>query len=136
MKYQTQIGKVLRLLLQRVVKMKILMETTVPRNIVDEYVKTAKYLSGCAAALGECIETLGLDPVRAKELADKVDEFEEKVDDEYVSIKVMLVKSFETVDAATVLELGDLINHMEHVADRCTDTAEYIRILATGETPV
>ncbi|MCJ7632693.1 DUF47 family protein [Candidatus Bathyarchaeota archaeon] len=113
---------------------KVLMETTVPREILDEYVKTAQYLSACALALGDCIEMLGLNPAMVRELAEKVDAFEEKVDEEDMRIKLLLIQHSSTVDAATLLELGDLLNHMEHAADRCSDTAEYIRILAAEET--
>ena len=112
----------------------ILMETTVPRDILNECVKIAKNLSACSKALGDCIEMLGLNPAMAIELVDKVDAFEEKVDDGYVSIKVLLLQHPSTIGAATLLELWDLIDHMEHVADKCADTAEYIRVLAEGET--
>ncbi|MCJ7631693.1 DUF47 family protein [Candidatus Bathyarchaeota archaeon] len=114
---------------------KTLMLTTIPKSILDEYINIAKYLSAGALALGECSEMLGVDPAMAKVTSEKVDHLEEKVDDAYISIKVLLIKHSTMMDAATLLELRDLLNNMEYVADKCADTAEYIRVLATEEIP-
>ena len=114
----------------------VLTETTVPKEILDEFVRIAKDLTECAGALGECIEMLGVDPLRARELAKKVDDFEGKVDDGYVRVKSLLIKYSKDVDVATLIELRDLLYYMEHTADDCADTADYIRVLAAGEIAV
>lgn len=113
---------------------KILIEIPLPRTLLEEYVTISKELSAGAKMLGDCIEMLGLDPPRAMELVNKVDEHEEKVDEGYIRIKILFFKYSSKIDAATLLELRDLIDHIEHAADRVADTAEYIRVLAAGET--
>jgi len=111
----------------------ILMKAMVPKEILGEYLKVARNLTGCATALGKCIEMLGVDPYNAIEYAQKVDAFEEKVDEGYVEMKTLFMTYYNTVDAAAVMELMDLIKYMERTADVCADTAESIRILATGD---
>ncbi len=112
---------------------RILLETTVSKDLLDKFIGMARYLSACTTTLGECIELLGFDPAMAREYASKVDELEEQVDAEYLNAKMLLLKCSEETDAAALLELRDLMNHMEYVADTCADTAESIRVLATEE---
>ena len=109
---------------------KVLTNATVPRNLLEELVKMGQYLSGCAATLGECIHLLEFDPAMARKLAENIDAFEEKVDDEYVEVKTLFTQHSETVNAAVLLELRDLANHLESAADMCTDAAESIQIIA------
>lgn len=113
---------------------KVLMDTTVPKEILDEYVSMARNLTECACALGECIEMLGIDPFKTKELAHQVDVIEDKVDDSYIRMKSLFIKYSKDLDAATLMELRDLLDHMETTADMCADTADHIRTLAAGET--
>ena len=69
-------------------------------------------------------------------LAKQVDKIEGKVDQKYVESKALLLKVCKKTDAATVLLLKDLIEEMEHVADSCDDTADYVRILTVSrESP-
>ncbi|MEJ2242663.1 MAG: hypothetical protein P8Y18_11070 [Candidatus Bathyarchaeota archaeon] len=50
--------------------------------------------------------------------------------------KAMLLEYSKETDAATILLLKDLIEEMEHVADACDDTADYVRILTVSrESP-
>jgi uncharacterized protein Yka (UPF0111/DUF47 family) len=44
----------------------------------------------------------------------------------------LLLKYSKETDAATILLLKDLIEEMEHVADSCDDTADYVRILTVS----
>jgi uncharacterized protein Yka (UPF0111/DUF47 family) len=44
----------------------------------------------------------------------------------------LLLKYSNEIDAATILLLKDLIEEMEHVADACDDTADYVRILTVS----
>jgi len=46
--------------------------------------------------------------------------------------KALLLKHSKKMDAATLLVLKDLIEEMEHVADSCDDTADYVRILTVA----
>ncbi len=107
---------------------RVLMETTVPREILNEYLRLAKSLKGCAVALGECIEMLGVDSRKATEAVQRVEAFEEEADEQYVAVRTMLIRS--ELDAAVISELMDLLDHIERAADTCTDTAESMRTLA------
>lgn len=112
----------------------VLMASKVPQEVLDEYVGVAMNLKECATALGECIGMLGADPLKTRELAEKVDLFEGKVDEGYVKVKSLLIKYSKDIDVAVLIELRDLLDHMEDSADLCADTADYIRVLAAGET--
>jgi len=47
-----------------------------------------------------------------------------------------MLKHSNKMDAATIMLIKDLIEEMEHVADSCDDTADYVRILTVArETP-
>ena len=110
----------------------VLLEAEVPKEMWEQFARTAKDLVECAKTLRKAIESLGTDPERAKELAREVDKIEGRVDKKYVQSKAMLLKIAKKADAATILLLKDLIEEMEHVADACDDTADYVRILTVA----
>jgi predicted phosphate transport protein (TIGR00153 family) len=110
----------------------VLLEAEVPKEMWEQFAKTAKDLVVCAKTLRKAIENLGANPDKAMELAKEVDKIEGQVDKKYVKSKALLLKSCKETDAATVLLLKDLIEEMEHVADACDDTADYVRILTVA----
>ena len=110
----------------------LLVEVEVPKEMWDQFGKTAKNLVECATTLRESIEQLGANPKKAMELAKQIDEIEGEVDEKYLESKTMLLKHSKEIDAATILILKDLIEEMEHVADSCDDTADYVRILTVS----
>lgn len=81
--------------------------------------------------LRKAIEALGANPSEAKRLAVTIDKIEGEIDEKYQDIKELLLRHSEEMSAATILFLRDLAEEMEHVADSCDDTADYVRILAT-----
>ena len=107
----------------------VLLEAKVPKEMWEQFARTAKDLVVCAKTLRKAIENLGTNPDKARELAKEVDTIEGRVDAKYVQSKALLLKSCKETDAATVLLLKDLIEEMEHVADACDDTADYVRVL-------
>ena len=114
----------------------VLLDAEVPKEMWEHFAKTAKDLVECAKTLRKAIENLGTNPAKAMELAKQVDKIEGQVDEKYVQSKKLLLKLCKESDAATVLLLKDLIEEMEHVADACDDTADYVRILTVArETP-
>ena len=114
----------------------LLLEAEVPKEMWKQFAKTAKDLVECATTLRKAIENLGTDPVKAMELAKQIDVIEGKVDEKYLTSKAMLLQYSKETDAATILLLKDLIEEMEHVADACDDTADYVRILTVSrESP-
>jgi len=114
----------------------LLLEAYVPKEMWEEFVQTAKYLVECATTLRKAIENLGTNPEKAMELAKQIDAIEGKVDEKYLTSKAMLLQYSKETDAATIMLLKDLIEEMEHVADACDDTADYVRILTVSrESP-
>jgi predicted phosphate transport protein (TIGR00153 family) len=109
----------------------VLLETNVPNEIWKMNVNVAEALVESATTLSSSIENLGTDPVRAKEIAKKVDEIEGQIDEDYLETKKLFIKYAHQVDAGTLLILNNLIEFMEQAADMCADTADYIVVLAT-----
>jgi len=112
---------------------KILLGTNVPKEIWNANVKIAEALARESDLLGSTLEMLGIAPDQAKDLAKKVDEQENIVDGEYLRTKLLLCKYSKELDFAVMLVLKDLLESMEQIADTCSDTADYIRILAVGK---
>ena len=110
----------------------LLLDAKVPKEMWKQFVETAKDLVVCATTLRKAIEQLGINPEKAMKLAKQIDEIEGKVDEKYLISKAMLLKYSKETDAATILLLKDLIEEMEHVADACDDTADYVRILTVA----
>lgn len=114
----------------------LLLEAYVPKEMWKQFVKTAKDLVECATTLRKAIENLGTNPEKAMDLAKQIDVIEGKVDEKYLTSKAMLLEYSKETDAATIMLLKDLIEEMEHVADACDDTADYVRILTVSrESP-
>jgi len=114
----------------------LLLEAKVVKELWKQFAETAKDLVACATTLRNAIEKLGTDPSRAMELAKQIDEIENRVDEKYLKAKASLLKYSNKMDAATILLLKDLIEEMEHVADACDDTADYVRILTVAREAI
>ncbi len=110
----------------------VLTEAEVPQEIWNTYVEMARDLVDCAAALRSSLEKLGAEPMEARELSQKVDQIEGKVDEKYLKTKALLLKHGRSVDPAALIILKDLLESMEHTADSCDDTADYIRALTVA----
>ena len=110
----------------------LLLEAEVPKEMWKQFAKTAKDLVDGATTLRKAIENLGTNPAKAMELAKQIDKIEQRVDKKYLKSKALLLKYSKETDAATILLLKDLIEEMEHVADACDDTADYVRILTVS----
>jgi len=107
----------------------LLLEAKVVKELWKQFAETAKDLVACATTLRDAIEKLGSDPPKAMGLAKQIDAIEGRVDEKYLKSKALLLLHSNEMDAATILLLKDLIEEMEHVADACDDTADYVRIL-------
>lgn len=110
----------------------LLLEAEVPKEMWKQFAKTAKDLVDCATTLRKAIENLGTNPAKAMELAKQIDKIEQQVDEKYLKSKALLLKYSKETDVVTILLLKDLIEEMEHVADACDDTADYVRILTVS----
>ena len=109
---------------------RILMETGIPKEILDAFVRMGRALVECAAAMHEAIEALGIDPSRVKELTERVESIEGRIDDEYLKTKSLFVKYGERMNPAVLMILRDFVEFTERAADVCADTADHLRILA------
>lgn len=114
----------------------LLLDAKVEGEMWEQFAETAKDLVYCATTLREAIEKLGTNPAEAMELARKIDNIEGKVDEKYLKSKELLLERSDNMNAATVLLVKDLIEEMEHVADSCDDTADYVRILTVARETV
>ncbi|PVX24422.1 MAG: hypothetical protein CW716_10120 [Candidatus Bathyarchaeum sp.] len=110
----------------------LLLDAEVPEAMWKQFGETAQDLVVCATTLRKSIEQLAVDPDKAMELAKQIDVLEGKVDEKYLTSKAMLLEYSKETDAATIMILKDLIEEMEHVADACDDTADYVRILTVS----
>jgi predicted phosphate transport protein (TIGR00153 family) len=108
----------------------LLLETNIPKSFWDPLVDVATKLVEITRILRKAIEALGANPSEARKLAITIDKIEGEIDDKYQEIKTLLLEHSNKMSAATVLFLRDLAEEMEHVADSCDDTADYVRILA------
>jgi predicted phosphate transport protein (TIGR00153 family) len=108
---------------------KVLLNTKIPKEILDVNVKIVEALVQAAVFLSTAIEMIGVNPPQSLEFSKKVDAQEHIVDEEYLKVKALFLKYTNEVDVATLLVLKDLLECLEKIADTCADTADYIRVL-------
>lgn len=108
----------------------LILKPKIPEVFWTPLVYMATKLVECAKILRRSIEALGTKPSEAKRLAITIDKIEGEIDEKYQEIKELLIQHSDKMNAATVIFLRDMAEEMEHVADSCDDTADYVRILA------
>jgi len=112
---------------------KMLEEAKIPKELWENTARTTALLVDCAQALRGSIEKIVVDPSGAINGAKKVEEIEKKIDDEYLKTKALFIKYGNEMDSGSMVIFDDLIEFIEHAADMCADTADYIVILASRE---
>jgi predicted phosphate transport protein (TIGR00153 family) len=117
----------------RSIKILIQADSTLPKEFLTVFSRMAKKLVECTALLRTSIEALGDDPAKAVKYAHQVDELEGCIDEDHFQAKVSFIKHSEKVNAPTFMVLKDLVDSLEHAADMCADTADFILILVAGE---
>jgi predicted phosphate transport protein (TIGR00153 family) len=110
----------------------LLLESHVPRAFWEKLYSMSNHLVDCATTLRKAIDALGANSAQALKLAMEIDKIEGKVDEEYLEVKGMFLAHVKEIDAVTFLFLRDMIEELEHVADSCDDTGDYVRILAVA----
>ena len=110
----------------------LLLDSTIPKVFWEKLYSMSNHLVNGATTLRKAVEALGTDPAEAIKLAMQIDAIEGKVDEEYLETKGMFIAHAREIDAASFLFLRDMIEELEHVADSCDDTADYVRILAVA----
>lgn len=108
---------------------KVLINTKLPKEILEMNVKIAEKLVEAAKFLSTAIEMLGINHPQALEFSKKVDEKESIVDEYYLVEKALFLKYDREIGFATLLVLKDLLDCLETIADTLADTADYVRIL-------
>jgi uncharacterized protein Yka (UPF0111/DUF47 family) len=83
--------------------------------------------------LRNSIEKISSNPAEAMDKAKKVGEIEHAIDEEYLRTKSLFVKYGTKVNCGAMVIFDDLIEFIEHAADMCADTADYILVLSSRE---
>ena len=108
---------------------KILAGSEIHSELWMQAVHTTGSLVECATALRASIEKITEDPVAAMKSAEKVDQFENEIDQDYIQNKSLLIKHSGQTNCGTITIFNDLFEFVEQAADMCADTADYIVIL-------
>jgi hypothetical protein len=112
---------------------KILSDSEIPAELWKQAVHTTGTLVECARALRSSIEKIAEDPVEAMKNAEKVDQIENEIDQDYIQNKSLLIKYSGLANCGAITIFNDLFEFIEQAADMCADTADYIIILAGKE---
>lgn len=113
--------------------LEMLAEAEIPQELCEKTVFMASKLVETAQTLRSSIEKISSNPIEAREQAKKVEEIEHVVDEEYLKTKSLFVKYGAEINAGTMVIFDDLIEFIEHAADMCADTADYILVLSSRE---
>ena len=108
---------------------KVLINTKLPKEILEMNVKIAEKLVEAAKFLSTAIEMRGINHPQALEFSKKVDEKESIVDEYYLAEKALFLKYNREISFATLLILKDLLECLETISDTLADTADYVRVL-------
>jgi len=110
----------------------VLVDENLPKEIWDAYHDMAHGIVSTAAVLRESLKSLGEDNARAREMSERVEDEENRVDKKYLEIKSLLLDYGDKLNPATLMLLKDLLDSMEEATDRCADTGDYIRVLTVS----
>lgn len=112
---------------------KMLADSQIPKELWEKAVHMASTLVECANALRGSIEKIALDSAAAVRGAKKVEQIEGEIDEEYLEVKSLFVKYADQMNCGATVIFDHLVEFIEHAADMCADTADYIVILASRE---
>jgi len=113
--------------------LEMLGEAEIPQELCEKTVFMASKLVEAAQTLRSSIEKISSNPVEAIEQAKKVGEIEHVLDGEYLKSKSLFVKYGAEINCGAMVIFDDLIEFIEHAADMCADTADYILVLSSRE---
>jgi predicted phosphate transport protein (TIGR00153 family) len=111
----------------------MLANTKIPQELCEKTVFMAEKLVETAQALRNSIEKISSSPAEAVEKAKKVGDIEHILDEEYLKTKSLFVKYGAEINCGAMVIFDDLIEFIEHAADMCADTADYILVLSSRE---
>jgi len=113
--------------------LRMLGEVKIPQELCQKTVFMTEKLVETASALRGAIEKISSSPTEAISEARKVEDIEHALDQEYLAAKSLFVKYGETINCGAMVIFDDLIEFIEHAADMCADTADYIVVLSSRE---
>jgi predicted phosphate transport protein (TIGR00153 family) len=113
--------------------LEMLAGTEIPEELCKKTVLMTSKLVDAAQTLRSSIEKISTNPPEAIEEAKKVENIEHDIDAEYLKTKTLFVKYGAKVNCGAMVIFDDLIEFIEHAADMCADTADYIVVLSSRE---
>lgn len=113
--------------------LEMLSKADIPKELTDKTVLMTGKLVDISQVLISCIEKISTNSKEAMNEAKKVEVIEHVIDAEYFKTKCLLVKYGLSMNKGAVVIFDDLIEFIEQAADKCADTADYIRILSSRE---
>lgn len=111
----------------------MLADSKIPKELWKTTVHTTSTLVECANTLRGSIGKIAVDPKAAIKGAKKVEKIENQIDKDYIKTKPLFIKYAEEMNCGAIVIFNELIEFIEHAADMCADTADYIVILASTE---
>jgi predicted phosphate transport protein (TIGR00153 family) len=113
--------------------LEMLADANIPQELCQKTVFMTSKLVETAQTLRGSIEKISSDPTEAINEAKKVGEIEHLLDEEYLKAKSLFVKYGAQINCGAMVIFDDLIEFIEHAADMCADTADYILVLSSRE---
>ena len=113
--------------------LRMLGDVKIPEELCQKTVFMTGKLVETASALRGAIEKISTSPADAISEARRVEGIEHALDQEYLAAKSLFVKYGETLNCGAMVIFDDLIEFIEHAADMCADTADYIVVLSSRE---
>jgi predicted phosphate transport protein (TIGR00153 family) len=113
--------------------LEMLGDAKIPKEFCENTVCMTSLLVDCAQALRGSIEKITVSPPEAIDGANKVEDIEHEIDQYYLKTKSSFVKYGDQVNCGAMVIFDDLVEFIEHAADMCADTADYIVILSSRE---
>jgi predicted phosphate transport protein (TIGR00153 family) len=113
--------------------LEMLADAKIPQELCEKTVFMTSQLVETAQTLRNSIEKISSNPAEAIEKARKVGDIEHMLDEEYLKTKSLFVKYGSEINCGAMVIFDDLIEFIEHAADMCADTADYILVLSSRE---
>ena len=113
--------------------LEMLSNSEIPKELCSKLEFMTSKLVEMAQILSESIEKITEDPISAIKKSEKVSLIESKLDKEYLKTKSLFVKYGNSINPGALIIFDDLIEFLEHAADMCADTADYIIVLSSRE---
>jgi predicted phosphate transport protein (TIGR00153 family) len=113
--------------------LEMLSSSEIPPELCQKTVFMTGKLVETAQTLRGAIEKISSNPDEAIKEAKKVGEIEHDLDVEYLRAKSLFVKYGVNINCGAMVIFDDLIEFIEHAADMCADTADYILVLSSRE---